>query len=172
MVFSSHSTLLFLQLWEDPKYPQLSIHSHPQPPPLIEANKGDTHSPPLSTSITPKSKHTLRPCLLLGVVLLLTTEVTTPPHLFPCMVAGEGGRKEKGEWILVLLEDEEKVKTRRASATSTLRSYVAALAFVLESSTTLPPASMPYESIRFLTWLKNPLTVWKCESCEWMKWVR
>jgi len=75
------------------------------------------------------------------------------------MVAGEGGRKEKGEWILVLLEDEEKVKMRRASATSTLRSYVVVLAFVLESRTTLSPACMPHESIRFLTWLRNRLTV-------------
>jgi len=72
IVFSSHSTLLSLQLWEDPKYLQLSTHSHPQPPPLIEANKGDTHSP--STSITPKSKH-----ILIGIDYLVYRYGRDPP---------------------------------------------------------------------------------------------
>jgi len=37
------------------------------------------------------------------------TEVTTAPRLDPCFLESEGGRKEKGESILLLLKEEEKV---------------------------------------------------------------
>jgi len=42
---------------------------------------------------------TLRPCLVLGVILLSTTEVSVPPRLLLAFNAGEGGSAEKVEWV-------------------------------------------------------------------------
>ena len=80
----------------------------------------------------------LRLCLVLGVVLLSTTEISVPPRLLPAFNAGEGGSAEKVKWIWALLQDEEKVGIIRGSATSQLGSYPCALAFLLSRTNHCP----------------------------------
>ena len=71
------------------------------PPSLLSHNTPTfSDSPSNCISLLPLSHtsiQTLRCCLLPGVVLLSMKEVTTPPDLDLCIVAGEGGRIEKWE---------------------------------------------------------------------------